>query len=80
MIQSISINGLRGIAKGEIEGFAPLTILVGPNSSGKSTILDACMLAASANTENAIKRCVLRRVRGESAWALACSLGPIPKF
>jgi DNA repair exonuclease SbcCD ATPase subunit len=49
MIQSISINGLRGIAKGEIEGFAPLTILVGPNSSGKSTILDACMLAASAN-------------------------------
>jgi energy-coupling factor transporter ATP-binding protein EcfA2 len=72
MIQSISINGLRGIAKGEIEGFAPLTILVGPNSSGKSTILDACMLAASANTENAIKRCVLRRygVNRPGRWLL----------
>jgi predicted ATP-binding protein involved in virulence len=44
MIQSISINGLRGIAKGEIKELAPLTVLVGPNSSGKSTILDACML------------------------------------
>jgi predicted ATPase len=79
MIQSISINGLRGIAKGEIKELAPLTVLVGPNSSGKSTILDALFIAVSDDTENAIKRCVLRRygVNRPGRWLLT---RPIPKF
>ncbi len=34
----------RGIRKGEIE-LAPLTILIGPNGSGKTTILEALLLA-----------------------------------
>jgi predicted ATPase len=72
MIQSISINGLRGIAKGEIKELAPLTVLVGPNSSGKSTVLDACLLTASKDFESAVKRCVLRRegVNRPGRWLL----------
>ena len=72
MIQSISINGLRGIAKGEIKELAPLTVLVGPNSSGKSTILDALFIAVSDDQGYAIHYCVSgrRNVRRPARWLL----------
>ena len=44
MITKLSIKNFRGIEKGELE-LAPLTILLGGNNSGKSTILEALFLA-----------------------------------
>ena len=44
MIKKIALRNFRGIAKGEID-LEPLTILVGPNNSGKTTILEALLLA-----------------------------------
>jgi len=44
MITKLSINNFQGIEKGELE-LAPLTILLGGNNSGKSTILEALFLA-----------------------------------
>jgi len=44
MIESVKIKNFRGIREGEID-LAPLTILLGANNSGKSTILEALFLA-----------------------------------
>ncbi|MGD8452387.1 MAG: AAA family ATPase [Phycisphaerae bacterium] len=44
MITSIEIQNLRGIHHGELNDLSPLTILVGPNGCGKSTILEAFVL------------------------------------
>ncbi len=41
MVRSIYITRLRGIRDGKLENIAPLTVMVGPNGCGKSTILDA---------------------------------------
>ncbi|RZN37907.1 MAG: DUF2813 domain-containing protein [Methanophagales archaeon ANME-1-THS] len=44
MITELRVKNFRGIKEGEIE-LAPLTILLGGNNSGKSTILEALFLA-----------------------------------
>ncbi|MCP8309240.1 MAG: AAA family ATPase [archaeon] len=44
MLTHVKIENFRGIKEGEIE-LAPLTILLGPNNSGKTTILEALFLA-----------------------------------
>lgn len=44
MIEKLKITNFRGIKDGEIE-LAPVTILLGANNSGKSTILEALFLA-----------------------------------
>jgi len=44
MIKKLRIKNFRGIKEGEIE-LAPLTILLGGNNSGKTTILEALFLA-----------------------------------
>ena len=61
MIKSIEIKGLRGILEGKLDDLAPLTILVGPNGCGKSTILDALLIGASPFPGEAIGQSVLRR-------------------
>ncbi len=68
MIQSIEIKNFRGIREGKLEELTPLVVLVGPNSSGKSTILDALLIAAGRQPGNAIGRVVKRRaVTGRGA-------------
>jgi predicted ATPase len=62
MIRSVEITNLRGIQSGKLENLTPLTILVGPNSSGKSTVLDALLIAASSTPWESIGLCVNRRV------------------
>ncbi|MGB9806841.1 MAG: ATP-dependent nuclease [Thermoproteota archaeon] len=44
MIKRLEIRNFRGVKEGNIE-LAPLTILLGPNNSGKTTILEALFLA-----------------------------------
>lgn len=60
MIDSIEISNLRGIESGKLEGLAPLTILTGPNASGKSTVLDALLIGASPTPDEAVGRAVTR--------------------
>ena len=43
-VEKIVLRNFRGVIRGELE-LAPLTILVGPNNSGKTTILEALVLA-----------------------------------
>lgn len=49
MINHLFMRDFRGIAHGEIQNFAQVNILVGPNNSGKTTILEALYLAATAD-------------------------------
>ena len=51
----------RGIQEGKLEGLTELVVLVGPNSSGKSTILDALMLGASPNVADGLNAIIGRR-------------------
>ncbi len=61
MISDIKIERLRGIREGELKHLTPLTILVGGNGSGKSTVLEALYIAGATNPLNAIGESVLRR-------------------
>ena len=61
MITSIDIQGFRGIRSGKLEGLTPLVVLVGPNSSGKSTVLDALLIAGSPLPAKAILHAATRR-------------------
>jgi energy-coupling factor transporter ATP-binding protein EcfA2 len=49
MIESIQIKNFRGIQTGQIDGFRKFNLLVGPNNSGKSSVLEALYLAATAD-------------------------------
>lgn len=60
MITAIDIENLRGIRAGRLEGLAPLTVLTGPNACGKSTVLDALLIATSPDPADAIGRAVAR--------------------
>lgn len=61
MIRGVKIQHLRGIREGELAELSPLTVLVGPNSAGKSTILDALFIGAFPKTEIAVGMVVKRR-------------------
>lgn len=43
-ISKLTLRNFRGVIKGNVE-LAPVTILVGPNNSGKTTVLEAIALA-----------------------------------
>lgn len=45
MIEQLEIEGYRGISRGALREFASLNILVGPNNSGKSSVLEALLIA-----------------------------------
>ncbi len=60
MIVSIEIENLRGIRSGRLDGLGPLTILTGPNGCGKSTVLDALLIAASPDMAPAVGEAVSR--------------------
>jgi hypothetical protein len=63
MLTSVKIENLRGIEKGELGRFAPLTILTGPNGCGKSTVLDAILIGLARVPAEEIARVVRRRPR-----------------
>lgn len=72
MIQQVKITRLRGIANGTVDGLTPLSVLVGPNGCGKSTVLDALLLATSRTPADAAGRVVRRRreLPSGAAWVL----------
>ncbi len=47
MITSFEVSNFRGIREGKVEALSRLTILVGRNGSGKSSLLEASSIAAS---------------------------------
>lgn len=49
MITKLAIRDFCGIAEGEIHDCSQVNILIGPNNSGKTTILEALYLAATAD-------------------------------
>lgn len=71
MIKSVTIKNLRGIREGELSELTPLVVLVGPNSSGKSTILDALLIGASPTPGESMGIAVSRRsVQRGARWLL----------
>lgn len=70
MITRIDITDFRGIAKAELDGLTPLTVLTGPNACGKSAVLDALLIAASGGHPDAVARAVQRHpeVPGGAHW------------
>lgn len=75
MITSVEIENLRGIRTGRLEGLAPLTVLTGPNACGKSTVLDALLIAASPDPADAVGRAVSRHpsVTAGARWLIRAS-------
>ena len=49
MIESIQIKNFRGIQSGRIDRFRKFNLLVGPNNSGKSAVLEAIYLAGTSD-------------------------------
>ncbi len=49
MIESIQIKNFRGIQQGQIEQFRKFNLLVGPNNSGKTAILEALYLSSTTD-------------------------------
>jgi predicted ATPase len=62
MINSVEIERLRGIRNGKLENLTPLTVLVGPNGCGKSTILDAFLIGANRRPGHGVGQAVARRM------------------
>ncbi len=61
MITSVKIETFRGVREGGVDGLAPISILVGPNNTGKSTVLEAIAVAGLAPDAHAVAEIVLRR-------------------
>lgn len=61
MITSVKIEDFRGVREGGVEGLAPISILVGPNNSGKSTALEAIAAVGMGTDAPAIAKLLMRR-------------------
>jgi len=61
MLRSIEIEDLRGIKSGRLSEMTEMNIIVGPNNSGKSTILDAINLGVSPEPMKAFGELLSRR-------------------
>ena len=46
-IRGLEVRGFRGLAEAEVSGFKDFTLIVGPNGSGTSTLLEAIYLASA---------------------------------
>lgn len=69
-IKSVTVDGFRGIRHGTLHDLTPLTVLVGPNGCGKSTILEAIQIASSVDRDSALKAFVEHRGRLDLGWVI----------
>lgn len=60
MIESIHIKNFRGIQDGKIDRFSKINLLVGPNNSGKSAVLETIYLASAASRNAGIESSGIR--------------------
>lgn len=72
MIRNITIKNIRGIRDGTLADFTRIVVLVGPNNSGKSAILDSLMIGADANPQQTINVMAKRRpgIEHSARWLL----------
>ena len=61
MITAVKIESFRGVSEGGVEGLAPISILVGPNNSGKSTVLEAIAASGLGTNAKAVAGLLMRR-------------------
>jgi predicted ATPase len=61
VIQFLKMRDFRGVQSGTLEGLTPLVVLVGPNSSGKSTVLDALLICGALDPKHAVEKAAQRR-------------------
>ncbi len=61
VISSLKIEAFRGVREGLVEGLSPISILVGPNNSGKSTCLEAALMPCLGDCAEDAVRILLRR-------------------
>lgn len=71
MIVALSIKNFRGIAEGQVDQLVGTNVFVGPNNSGKSTILDALLLVGTQNPAEGQQLVMARRPMADTAkWLL----------
>lgn len=70
MITGVSVSFFRGIVTGGLEDLRGLNLLTGPNGCGKSTILDALLIATSPRPHEAVGEAVKRHpaTRNGARW------------
>ncbi len=62
MIRRLELHNFRGVADGRVSGFTTLVVLVGPNGSAKSTVLDALLVAGvGRNVDTGVQAACGRR-------------------
>jgi hypothetical protein len=55
MIESIHIKNFRGIQDGKIDRFSKINLLVGPNNSGKSAVLEAIYISGISSRSSTLE-------------------------
>ncbi len=69
VLTSVDITGLRGIREGQLSNLPRLGVFVGPNGTGKSTVLEALLIAAHPDPAEAVGRVVRgRRAQSGARW------------
>ena len=68
LVKSVSIRGLRGIAEGTLSDLSGITVLIGRNNTGKSTVLEALYLATAGCDSDMLKRETLKYVLTRRGW------------
>jgi hypothetical protein len=61
VISSLKIQAFRGVREGLVEGLSPISVLMGPNSSGKSTCLEAALMPCLGGLAEEAARVLMRR-------------------
>ncbi len=79
MIKRVRIQGFKSLKDVEVELF-PLTVLFGPNASGKSNLLDALQLLSAMGTRETLLQAFDPPFRGEPLEAFSFGPGGIEEF